>query len=164
VRAAVLYEPNKPMPIEELSIEKPRDGEVMVRIAATGACHSDYHVMDGSWHGPGYPLPAVLGHEASAIVEEVGPGVRGLERGDHVILSFVPSCGRCRFCTVGQPHLCNGMRGRGGTTWDGSIRLHKGETPIHHFGGGMSSFAELSVVHESQAIKDRKSTRLNSSH
>src|SRR5438132_6309335 len=101
MRAAVLYEPNTEMPIEELSIEKPRDGEVMVRIAATGACHSDYHVMDGSWHGAGYPLPAVLGHEASAIVEAVGGGVTRLRPGDHVILSFAPSCGRCRYCTAG---------------------------------------------------------------
>jgi S-(hydroxymethyl)glutathione dehydrogenase / alcohol dehydrogenase len=153
MRAAVLYEANTPMVIEDLSLDGPRDDEVLVRIGATGACHSDYHVIDGSWHGPNYPMPIVLGHEASGIVEKVGADVRTVEPGDHVILSFSPSCGRCRACTVGQPHLCDGLRSPAGTFVDGTRRHRKGDEEINCFGRGMSSFAELSVVHQSAAIK-----------
>jgi S-(hydroxymethyl)glutathione dehydrogenase / alcohol dehydrogenase len=152
MRAAVLYEPNTPLAIEDVSLDGPRDDEVLVRVGATGACHSDYHVMDGSWHGPNYPLPIVLGHEASGVVEEVGAGVRTVAPGDHVILSFSPNCGRCRACTVGQPHLCDGMRSPAGTFPDGTRRHRKGELELNSFGRGMSSFAELSIVHESAAI------------
>src|SRR5580765_8364507 len=75
MRAAVLYEPNTPMRIEDISLDGPRADEVLVQVRATGACHSDYHVMDGSWHGPNYPTPVVLGHEAAGVVEEVGGNV-----------------------------------------------------------------------------------------
>ncbi|MGG7382614.1 alcohol dehydrogenase catalytic domain-containing protein, partial [Escherichia coli] len=77
----------------------PKDDEVLVRVTATGACHSDYHVMDGTWNGQGYPLPMILGHEAAGVVEEVGARVSTTRPGDHVILSFAPNCGRCRMCT-----------------------------------------------------------------
>jgi S-(hydroxymethyl)glutathione dehydrogenase/alcohol dehydrogenase len=152
VRAAVLYEANQPIVIEEVTlVGGPGRNEVLVRIAATGICHSDYHVVDGSWHGKSFPLPVVLGHEASAIVEEIGADVTGLKRGDHVILSFVPTCGRCRFCASGEQHLCNGMPGGPGTLADGSRRLRKGDTTFYHF-ANMSSYAEYAIVHESQAI------------
>ena len=152
MRAAVFYEPGRSIAIEEVTlVGGPGDKEVLVRIAATGICHSDYHVVDGSWNGPGYPLPVVLGHEASGIVEEVGAGVGRLKRGDHVILSFVPTCGRCRFCTSGEQHLCNGMPSKPGTLADGSRRIRKGDDLLYHF-GNMSSYAEYSIVHESQAI------------
>jgi S-(hydroxymethyl)glutathione dehydrogenase/alcohol dehydrogenase len=154
MRAAVLYEANQPMVIEDLSLEGPRTGEVLVRIAATGICHSDYHVIDGTWHGPGYPKPIVLGHEASAIVEAVGPNVSLVKPGDHVILSFVSTCGRCQPCVRGEPYLCNGMRSPAGTMTDGTRRLRKGDQEINHF-GRMSSFAEMAIVHESQAIPIR---------
>src|SRR6266852_3815048 len=108
MRAAVLYEANQPMIVEDLTLDGPKSGEILVRIAATGICHSDYHVIDGSWHGPGYPKPIVLGHEASAVVEEIGPNVTLVRPGDHVILSFVPTCGRCSNCVRGEPHLCDG--------------------------------------------------------
>src|SRR4029453_350504 len=113
----------------------------------------DYHVMDGSWHGPGFPLPIILGHEAAGGVEKVGSHVRALAPGDHVILSFAPNCGRCRMCTTGQPHLCSGMRGGPGMFHDGTRRPKKGEQEINCFGRGMSSFAEYSVVHQSAAVK-----------
>src|SRR5579884_4262018 len=142
------------MVIEDLTLEGPRAGEVLVRIAATGVCHSDYHVIDGSWHGPGYPKPVVLGHEASAVVEAVGPGVSLVRPGDHVILSFVATCGRCSACVRGESFLCHGFRGPAGTMTDGTRRLRKGDQEINHF-GRMSSFAEMSVVHESQAIPIR---------
>ena len=161
MRAAVLYEPNKPMVIEELTLEEPRSGEVLVRIAATGACHSDYHMIDGSWHDAPYPpLPVVLGHEASAVVEAVGPNVTRVKPGDPVILSFVPYCGRCRFCVSGQPHLCSGMNSPPGTMPDGTRRLRKGDREISHF-GRMSSFAERAVVHETQAVPIRKDMPLD---
>ncbi|HLZ07326.1 MAG TPA: Zn-dependent alcohol dehydrogenase [Chloroflexota bacterium] len=152
MRAAVLYEANTPIVIEDVTlVGGPGRDEVLVRIAATGICHSDYHVVNGTWHGEDYPLPVVLGHEASAIVEEVGSDVKRLKRGDHVILSFVPTCGRCRFCASGEQHLCNGTKFKMGTLADGSRRIKVGDTTLWHF-GAMSSYADYSIVHESQAI------------
>ncbi|MBV9544299.1 MAG: Zn-dependent alcohol dehydrogenase [Chloroflexi bacterium] len=153
MRAAVLYEPHTPMSIEDVSLDGPRDDEVLVQVQATGACHSDYHVIDGSWNGPGFPMPMILGHEAAGVVEKVGADVRGLEPGDPVVLSFSPNCGRCRMCVTGQPQLCSGMRSRAGTFPDGTRRHRKGDMEINAFGKGMSSFAEYSVVHQSAAIK-----------
>jgi S-(hydroxymethyl)glutathione dehydrogenase / alcohol dehydrogenase len=126
---------------------------VLVQVKATGACHSDYHVIDGSWHGAGYPMPIILGHEAAGIVEKVGADVSSVKPGDHVILSFAPNCGRCRMCTIGQPNLCSGMRSAPGTFPDGTRRHRKAGLELNCFGRGMSSFAEYSVVHQSAAIK-----------
>jgi S-(hydroxymethyl)glutathione dehydrogenase/alcohol dehydrogenase len=153
MRAAVLYEARTPMQIEEVTLEGPKADEVLVRVDATGACHSDYHVIDGSWHGSRYPLPAILGHEAAGTVEKVGADVRHVKPGDKVIISFSPSCGRCRPCTIGQPHLCNGFPSPPGTFYDGTRRHRKGGQELNAFGRGMSSFAELSCVHHSAAIK-----------
>ena len=153
MRAAVLYEAQTPMQIEDVSLDGPKDEEVLVQVQATGACHSDYHVIDGSWHGPGYPMPVILGHEAAGMVEKVGANVRSLQPGDHVILSFAPNCGRCRMCTIGRPNLCSAMRSAPGTFPDGTRRHRKGELEINCFGRGMSSFAEYSVVHQSAAVK-----------
>jgi S-(hydroxymethyl)glutathione dehydrogenase / alcohol dehydrogenase len=152
VRAAILYEANTPMRIEDVSLDPPKDDEVLVRVTATGACHSDYHVIDGSWNGAGYPLPVILGHEAAGTVEEVGARVRTTRPGDQVILSFAPNCGRCRMCTIGRPNLCSEMLAKPGRFPDGSRRHHKGEMEINAFGRGMSSFAEYCVVHESAAV------------
>jgi Zn-dependent alcohol dehydrogenase len=141
------------MAIEDVTLDGPNDDEVLVQVKATGACHSDYHVIDGSWHGPDQPMPVILGHEAAGVVERVGGSVRSVKPGDHVILSFAPNCGRCRMCTIGQPHLCTGMHSRAGTFPDGTRRHRKGTLEINCFGRGMSSFAEYSVVHQSAAIK-----------
>ena len=154
MRAAVLYAANTPLVLEDVTLDGPRNQEVLVRIAATGICHSDYHVINGTWNGPGYPLPMVLGHEASAVVEAVGPNVTLVKPGDRVILSFAPNCGRCRSCVEGEPHLCDGWPGAPGTHVDGTRRLHKGDQELNHF-GRMSSFAEYSIVHKSQAIPIR---------
>jgi S-(hydroxymethyl)glutathione dehydrogenase/alcohol dehydrogenase len=152
MRAAVLWEAKKPLVVEDIELDdRVNAGEVGVRIAATGICHSDYHVIDGSWHGHGYPLPAVLGHEAAAVVEEVGAGVTRVKPGDRVILSFVPTCGRCPACVRGESHLCSGLSNKRGSLWDGSRRLRKGDQQIYQF-GKMSSYGERSVVHESQTI------------
>lgn len=152
MHAAVLYEANTPLQIEEVSLDGPKDDEVLVRVTATGACHSDYHVMDGTWNGAGYPLPMILGHEAAGVVEKVGADVRTTKAGDHVILSFAPNCGHCRMCTIGRPNLCSRMVAPPGRFPDGTRRHRKGDTEINAFGRGMSSFAEYSVVHESAAV------------
>lgn len=153
MRAAVLYEAGIPMAIEQVSLDGPRDDEVLVQIGATGACHSDYHVIDGTWNGPRYPMPVILGHEAAGTVEKVGADVRSVKPGDRVILSFAPNCGRCKMCTIGRPNLCSGMPSAAGTFPDGTRRHRKGDLEINCFGRGMSSFAEQSVVHHSAAVK-----------
>jgi S-(hydroxymethyl)glutathione dehydrogenase/alcohol dehydrogenase len=153
MRAAVLYEVKKPMVIEEVTLDEPKRGEVRIKIKATGICHSDYHVIDGSWLG--WPLPIVMGHEAAGIVEEVGQGVTLTKPGDHVILSFVATCGRCRNCVSGEPYLCNGFSRPLGTAVDGTYRVHKGNqalSTVVTFG----SFADQVVCHESQAIPIRQ--------
>ncbi len=157
MKAAVLYEPNKPLVIEDLKLDPPKAGEVKVRVAANGACHSDLHVMTGDMR---QPLPMVLGHEGAGIVEEVGAGVTSLQEGDHVVLSFNPVCGICFYCTKGSPHLCETRPNSAGVLIDGTTRLHKNGTDVHHF-AFTASFAEETVVHESCAIKIREDVPLD---
>jgi Zn-dependent alcohol dehydrogenase len=115
MRAAVLTEINTPLQILDLDQEPPKGGEVRVRVKAAGVCMSDWHIMNGDWP---LPLPMVLGHEAAGIVIEYGPGVDHVETGDHVIFSFRPHCGRCRYCCSGQTVLSSGttIRRAGGCT------------------------------------------------
>lgn len=107
-RAALLRAYGEPLGIEEIALDEPGPGEVMVRLAATGVCHSDFHMLDGGFKTP---LPTVLGHEGAGVVEAVGPEVRGVAVGDHVVLSWIPSCGRCRYCAEGRPALCADRQG-----------------------------------------------------
>ena len=102
-KAAVLFEPSQPLEVVDVDVDPPREGEVLVRMAAAGVCHSDLHVMRGELAAP---LPAVLGHEGAGTVAEVGAGVTALAPGDHVIPLWRLSCGRCEFCTGGRPALC----------------------------------------------------------
>src|SRR5437667_6233064 len=104
MRAAVMYEQCAPLVVQEVDLLDPQSGEVLVRYVASGVCHSDLHVMQGLM---AHPLPVVLGHEGSGIVEAIGPNVNGLQVGDHVLTSYVPSCGRCPYCVVGRPNLCD---------------------------------------------------------
>jgi S-(hydroxymethyl)glutathione dehydrogenase/alcohol dehydrogenase len=104
MKAAVLYEPRTPLVIEELELDEPGPGEVLVKMAASGVCHSDWHVVKGEWDH--VPLPAVLGHEGADIVEAVGPNVTHVKPGDHAILSWKASCGLCEMCQKGWPNLC----------------------------------------------------------
>ncbi|MFQ6029508.1 MAG: Zn-dependent alcohol dehydrogenase [Dehalococcoidia bacterium] len=150
-KAAVLYEANTPLVVETLDIDDPKEGEVLVRLASAGVCHSDYHVMKGEWT---LPLPMVLGHEAAGIVESVGPGVTQSKPGDHVILNFRPNCGWCRYCTIGRPVLCNGADSARWTMFDGTVRLHKGNQDIYHF-ARTASFSEYVVVPQSGAVPVR---------
>jgi S-(hydroxymethyl)glutathione dehydrogenase/alcohol dehydrogenase len=150
MKAAVLREVNKPLVIEQISIDDPGPGQVLVKTAATGACHSDLHFMEGLWPSP---IPVVLGHEAAGVVEEVGPGVDYVQPGDHVVLLFVPFCGTCRFCTTGHPNLCGQGRARQG-------KLHIGDQDVAPF-ASMSSFAEYMLVPEGGVVKIRKDVPLD---
>ena len=148
MRAAVLYEYNTPLVIEEVELDPPREGEVLVRMAASGVCHSDYHTVQGI-HG--WPLPSILGHEGAGIVEEVGAGVRNVAPGDHVMISWLPSCGRCRFCVAGRQSLCEDLSwSDAGTMMDGTTRFHIGDRRVYHY--ETSSFAERSVIPAQTAI------------
>ncbi|HTX10692.1 MAG TPA: Zn-dependent alcohol dehydrogenase [Solirubrobacteraceae bacterium] len=148
IRAAVLHEFGEPLVIEELTLDPPREGEIRVRMAASGVCHSDLHVVDGI-----HPtsLPVVLGHEGAGIVEDLGPGVNGLEPGDHVLLTWLPYCGHCRECVRGRPNICENTAWYDATMEDGTCRFHLGEDSVHHY--NTSSFAERSVVPARTAIK-----------
>ena len=148
MKAAVLYDYNTPLVIEELELDGPKRGEVLVRTGAAGICRSDYHFMKGEAKTV---LPTVMGHEGAGIVEEVGEGVTKLKPGDHVILSFVPNCGLCHFCTTGRPNLCDLHAATPNTMFDGTTRLRKGDRPITHF-GKVACFAERTVVPETGCI------------
>ena len=153
MRAAILYETKQPLRVEEVDLDPPRSGEVMVRVGAAGVCHSDYHFMNGDLP---ITLPCVLGHEGAGVVESVGEGVTSVRPGDHVVMLFRASCGRCEFCQRGRPALC-AMAGQLRTTGvllDGTSRLHRGDGPLHHF-LGVSCLAERAVLPEQGVVKIR---------
>lgn len=157
INAAVLYEANTPLIVESLDLDDPKDGEVLVRIASAGVCHSDLHVMKGEWTTP---LPMVLGHEAAGVVERIGTGVKNVKVGDHVILNFRPNCGWCRDCVTGRPVLCDGADTDRWMMFDGTARLHKDGKDIFHF-ARTASFAEYAVVPESGAVPVSKDMPLD---
>ena len=144
MKAAVCYEFGKPLAIEDIDIDPPQAGEIKVRLAACAICHSDIHYMEGAWGGK---LPAVYGHEASGVVEEVGSGVTSTKLGDHVVVTLIRSCGHCHYCVQGHPHACE-------TTFplDERTQLrHRDGQPIHQ-GLRTGAFAEYVVVDESQVV------------
>lgn len=158
IQAAVL-DGNGTISIEHVDLAAPGPGEVRVRIAAAGVCHSDLHVTTGAWD---VPAPVVLGHEGSGVVTAVGADVDDLEPGDHVVLSWVPGCGECRACQAGRPAQCSlvaSVVATGGTLYDGTTRLSNERGQIHHY-LGVSSYAEQVVVPRSGAIKVRKDAPL----
>jgi S-(hydroxymethyl)glutathione dehydrogenase/alcohol dehydrogenase len=148
VKAAVLYEQKNPLIIEDLDLDDPKAGEVLVKVGAAGICRSDRHYMHGD--AP-TALPIVLGHEGAGTVEAVGPGVTSVRAGQQVILSFVSSCGRCKSCITGNSQLCDTHAAAGAFMFDGTTRLHKGDTRIHHF-GKTALFAEHTVVPEAAVV------------
>ena len=148
MKAAVLYEYNTPLVLEDLELDPPQAAEVLVKIGAAGICRSDHHFMVGDAHTK---LPAVLGHEGAGVVEQVGPGVATVKPGDRVVLSFVPNCGRCHSCTTGSANLCDLHAATSGTMFDGTMRLHKGDQRISNF-GKVACFATHSVVPETGCI------------
>jgi Zn-dependent alcohol dehydrogenase len=145
------YTASRPMQLEEVELLAPRAGELLVRIEAAGVCHSDLSVVDGSRVRP---LPMALGHEAAGVVEEVGAGVRDVRPGDHVVLTFVPSCGLCVECSSGRPALClPAMAANGaGTLLHGpSVLRDRDGKPLHHH-LGISGFARHAVVARESAV------------
>lgn len=158
-RAAVLrelglsrpYAESKPLRVEEIELASPGEGEVLVRIAAAGLCHSDLSVINGSVP---VPVPLVPGHEASGVIEALGPGVTDLDIGDHVVMVFVASCGKCDFCTEGRPALCEPGRGANitGEMLRGGARISQNGEDINHM-LGVSCFAEHAVVSRESLIK-----------
>lgn len=148
--AAVLWNFNEPWTVEEIDLDPPGDGEVLVSWEATGLCHSDEHVRTGDLPAP---LPLIGGHEGAGIVREVGPGVVGLAPGDHVVASFLPACGRCRFCSTGHQNLCDlGAMIMTGTQLDGTYRRRVKGQDI----GVMAlvgTFSQYGTVPEASVVK-----------
>ncbi|HLV76597.1 MAG TPA: S-(hydroxymethyl)glutathione dehydrogenase/class III alcohol dehydrogenase [Marinobacter sp.] len=159
-RAAVAFAPNKPLEIVEVDVAPPQEGEVLVRIVATGVCHTDAFTLSGA--DPEGLFPTILGHEGGGIVEAVGPGVTGLEVGDHVIPLYTAECGQCKFCTSGKTNLCGAVRETQGKGLmpDGTSRFsYKGE-PIYHY-MGCSTFSEYTVLPEISLAKIPKEAPLD---
>jgi NDMA-dependent alcohol dehydrogenase len=150
-KAAIFWEVGKKLDIQEVDVEKPHAGEVLVKLAAAGICHSDYHVMTGHLFGPS---PAILGHEGAGVVAEVGPGVTAVKPGDHVIIMWRLSCGICEYCSDGRPALCpsGGQIRSTGKLLDGTTRFKFKGQEIKHFAGA-STFAEYTVIPEGSALK-----------
>jgi alcohol dehydrogenase (nicotinoprotein) len=149
-KAAVVYEPGKPIEIEELDLAKPKEGEVLIRYTHAGLCHSDIHVAHGDLP---CRTPMVLGHEGAGIIEEIGPGVTRVKPGDKVVCSFIPNCGTCRWCATGRQSICD---------WGATIL--EGYLPGPHFPftgpkgeyGAMcmiGTFSQYAVIHQNSAVK-----------
>ena len=145
------YDRSRPLAVGEVELRPPGLGEVLVRIAAAGLCHSDLSVINGDRPRP---TPMLLGHEAAGVVEALGEGVDDLAKGDHVVLVFVPSCGHCVPCAEGRPALCTaGAASNGaGTLLGGGRRIFRGEEPVYHH-MGCSAFAERAVVSRRSLVK-----------
>jgi Zn-dependent alcohol dehydrogenase len=148
IRAAVMSAAGQPLRVTEVSLDSPGPGEVLVRLKATGVCHSDLSIIDGVLVSP---TPVVLGHEGAGVVEEVGEGVTRVSPGDHVIASWVAACGRCFWCTHGQGQLCLSGVARNGTMDDGGTRLHLDGGPLYH-GLNAATFAEATVLRETAVV------------
>ncbi|MEV0945059.1 NDMA-dependent alcohol dehydrogenase [Rhodococcus sp. NPDC049939] len=149
-KAAVLFEANKPFEIVELELDGPGPGEVLIRYVAAGLCHSDFHLIDGVF-SPRFPI--VGGHEGSGIIEEVGPGVTKVKPGDHVVCSYVPNCGTCRYCSTGRQNLCDlSEMIPQGSMPDGSFRFRWGKEDC----GAMcmlGTFSERAIVLQHSVVK-----------
>ena len=160
IRAAIAFEAGKPLEIEEVELDGPREGECLVRLVATGVCHTDAYTLSGA-DAEGL-FPVVLGHEGAGVVEEVGRGVRGLEVGDHVIPLYTAECRECKFCLSGKTNLCGRVRETQGKGLmpDGTSRLSYQGAMLHHY-MGTSTFGECTVVPEVSLAKIRKDAPLD---
>jgi S-(hydroxymethyl)glutathione dehydrogenase / alcohol dehydrogenase len=154
VRAAVAIAPGMPLVVEEVDLEGPRAGEVLIELKATGVCHTDAYTLSGQ-DSEGL-FPSVLGHEGAGVVVDVGPGVRSLQKGDHVIPLYTPECRACEYCLNPKTNLCQAIRATQGKGLmpDGSSRFSSGGKPIMHY-MGTSTFAQYTVVPEIAAAKIR---------
>jgi S-(hydroxymethyl)glutathione dehydrogenase/alcohol dehydrogenase len=158
-RAAVAWEAGKPLTIEQVDVAGPKAGEVLVRIVATGVCHTDAFTLSGD--DPEGRFPVILGHEGGGIVEEVGEGVTSLEVGDHVIPLYTPECGECKFCRSGKTNLCQKIRVTQGQGLmpDGTSRFSLDGKPLLHY-MGTSTFSEYTVLPEISLAKINKAAPL----
>jgi S-(hydroxymethyl)glutathione dehydrogenase/alcohol dehydrogenase len=154
VKAAVAFEPAKPLVVEEVDLEGPKAGEVLVRLSATGVCHTDAFTLSG--RDPEGLFPTVLGHEGAGVVEDVGAGVTSVSPGDHVVPLYMPECRQCKFCLSGKTNLCITLRDKQGKGLmpDGTSRLSYGGKMLHHY-MGTSTFAERTVLPEIAIAKIR---------
>ena len=151
-RAAVAWEAGKPLTIEEVEVAGPRQGEVLIKVAATGVCHTDAYTLSGK--DPEGLFPAIMGHEGGATVMEIGQGVTSVKAGDHVIPLYIPECGECKFCKSGRTNLCGAIRltqGKG-VMPDGTSRFSIGARTINHY-MGTSTFSEYTVLPEIAVAK-----------
>jgi S-(hydroxymethyl)glutathione dehydrogenase/alcohol dehydrogenase len=158
-RAAVAWEAGKPLSIEEVDVEGPKAGEVLIRVVATGVCHTDAFTLSGA--DPEGAFPSILGHEGGGVVEEVGAGVTSVKVGDHVIPLYTPECGECKFCKSGKTNLCQKIRvtqGQG-VMPDGTSRFSSNGKKILHF-MGTSTFSEYTVLPEISLAKINKEAPL----
>ena len=159
-RAAIAWEAGKPLEIDEVDVEGPKAGEVMIRTVATGVCHTDAYTLSGV--DPEGVFPAIMGHEGGAIVEEIGAGVTSVQPGDHVIPLYTPECRECEFCLSGKTNLCQKIRitqGQG-LMPDGTSRFSKNGKTIYHY-MGTSTFSEYSVLPEISIAKVNKAAPLD---
>jgi S-(hydroxymethyl)glutathione dehydrogenase/alcohol dehydrogenase len=160
VKAAICWEPQRPLTIDTIDLEGPKAGECLVRLVATGVCHTDAYTMSG--RDPSGLFPVVLGHEGGGVVEEVGPGVSTVKVGDHVIPLYIPECRNCKFCLSGKTNLCSAILGTQGKGLmpDGRSRLSHLGRMLHHY-MGTSTFAEYTVVPEIALAKIRPDAPLD---
>ena len=159
-RAAVAWAPNKPLTIEEVDLQGPQAGEVMVKLTATGVCHTDAYTLSGE-DSEGV-FPCILGHEGAGVVVEVGAGVTSVAVGDHVIPLYTPECGQCKFCLSGKTNLCQAIRATQGKGLmpDGTTRFSQNGKPIYHY-MGTSTFSEYTVLPEIAVAKINKAAPLD---
>jgi NDMA-dependent alcohol dehydrogenase len=162
-RAAILWERNSPWSVEEIELDAPKAGEVLVKIAASGMCHSDEHLVTGDLAGATPEPPLIGGHEGAGVVVEVGPGVYSVQPGDHVVFGFVPACGRCPSCADGHSNLCDmgSVTATGMQLSDGTARHHARGKDIALGIGALGTFAHHTVVHEASCIKIDNDIRLD---
>ena len=158
-KAAVLWEVGTPWSVEEIELDEPKAGEVMVKLAASGMCHSDEHLVTGDLP---FELPIIGGHEGAGVVEKVGEGVSWLQPGDHVVFGFIPSCGRCPSCSTGHQNLCDlgALMGLGRQITDGTAR-HHGQGKDLGLMCLLGTFAHHTVVNEASCIKLDKDVPLD---
>ena len=158
-KAAIAWGPNQPLVVEEVDVMLPRKGEVLVKVIASGVCHTDAFTLSGE--DPEGLFPVILGHEGGGIVEQIGEGVTSVSVGDHVIPLYTAECGECKFCTSGKTNLCSAVRetqGRG-VMPDGTSRFYKNGQPIFHY-MGCSTFSEYTVLPEISLAKVNKEAPL----
>ncbi|MDE2389519.1 MAG: S-(hydroxymethyl)glutathione dehydrogenase/class III alcohol dehydrogenase [Betaproteobacteria bacterium] len=154
-KAAVAWKAGEPLTVEEIDLEGPKSGEVLVEIKATGICHTDYYTLSGA--DPEGLFPAILGHEGAGVVVDVGPNVKSLHKGDHVIPLYTPECRECKFCLSKKTNLCQAIRSTQGKGLmpDSSSRFSIGGKPLFHY-MGTSTFSNYTVVPEIALAKIRE--------